>query len=111
MHPLARKLTLLILSVGWTTSAYTQICTGSLGAPVINETFGAGTPFSIGPPLPSGYTTLKYVDHTCGGEDGEYDIINALGTSCKGGTWQAMSHDHTGDPNGYFMAINSTIEP
>ncbi|MGZ3929490.1 MAG: T9SS type B sorting domain-containing protein, partial [Mucilaginibacter sp.] len=101
----------LILTLVFIEKSYAQICTGSLGAPIIYETFGAGTPFSIGPPLPKGVTTLNYVNHTCGGEEGEYDIINALGTSCKGGTWQALSHDHTGDPNGYFMTVNGTIEP
>ena len=112
MRQLFSLLILFILITCFALGSNAQTCTGSLGAPVINETFGAGsTPFSIGPALPDGFTTLRYVNHACGGDEAEYDIVNYLGPSCKGGTWQAMSHDHTGDPNGYFMAANGTIEP
>lgn len=92
-------------------AARAQICTGSLGAPVVNETFGHGAQYDGGPELPSGETSLHYVAGPgCGGEDGEYSILQRMGSSCKGGTWQAIAQDHTGDPYGYMMVINATLE-
>lgn len=88
-----------------------QVCTGSLGAPVINETFGHSTQYDGGPELPSGETNLHFVPGPgCGGEDGEYSILQRMGSSCKGGTWQTISSDHTGDPYGYMMVINATLQ-
>ncbi|MDP9048207.1 MAG: gliding motility-associated C-terminal domain-containing protein [Bacteroidota bacterium] len=88
-----------------------QTCSGSLGAPVINETFGAGTTFGVGPPLPNGITTLQYNGDICGGDDGTYTLLTSMGSSCKGATWQTINHDHTGDKNGYMMIINAAIDP
>ncbi len=88
-----------------------QTCNGSLGAPVVAETFGAGTTYGVGPELPAGITDLQYIASGCGGEDGTYTILTQMGPSCKGGTWQAIPHDHTGDPNGYMMIINATLTP
>ena len=89
-----------------------QTCTGSLGAPVINETFGAGSSYLPGPELPAGLTDLQYIyGSPCGGEDGQYSLLTEMGSSCKGGTWQAIPHDHTGDPNGYMMIINASKDP
>lgn len=56
-----------------------QTCTGSLGAPVINETFGAGSTYGVGPPLQQGVTNLTYIADGCGGEDGTYTILTAMG--------------------------------
>lgn len=92
-------------------NATAQTCAGSLGAPVIDETFGAGTSFGVGPELPSGVTTLQYVADPCGGNDDTYTILNTMGSGCKGGTWQVIAHDHTGDPYGYMMIINAAIDP
>ncbi len=92
-------------------NATAQTCTGSLGAPVINETFGAGTSFGVGPQLPNGATNLIYIADRCGGEDDTYTLLNTMGSGCKGGTWQVLSHDHTGDPYGYMMIINAAIDP
>jgi len=93
-----------------------QTCTGSLGAPVINETFGKGTQYDGGPQLPTGETDLTFVAGPgCGGEDGTYSILQRMGSSCKGGTWQAIPKDHTGietgEDFGYMMVINATIDP
>lgn len=93
-------------------STNAQVCNGSLGAPVVNETFGSGKTFGeIGAPLAPGITNLKYNATSCGGEDGEYSLLSSMGTSCKGGTWKYIGHDHTGDKNGYMMIINATDEP
>ncbi|HVW97363.1 MAG TPA: gliding motility-associated C-terminal domain-containing protein [Mucilaginibacter sp.] len=110
MRPLRNILIVVFILHG--IGAMAQTCTGSLGAPVINETFGAGTQFDGGPQLPSGVTDLQYVfGPGCGGEDGTYAILQRMGSSCKGGTWQAIQQDHTGDKFGYMMVINATIDP
>src|ERR1700733_10491280 len=92
-------LLMLLASLG-----YSQ-CNGSLGAPIINETFGAGTS-QFGPQVPYS-TTLQYDETTCP-EDGYYTIVNA--TSGCYGAWHTLT-DHTGDPNGYFMLINASYQP
>ncbi len=102
----------LIFFVAGSTCAITanaQICTGSLGAPVVNETFGSGS--APGGELPDGITNLKYINDVCGGDDGTYALLSSMGTSCKGATWKSFSHDHTGDVNGYTMIINATDDP
>lgn len=103
-------LTIVLVSV-----AGAQICTGSLGAPVINENFGHGSQYDGGPQLPDGETSLRFVAGPgCGGEDGEYSILQRMGSSCKGGTWQTIPSDHTGlatgEQFGYMMVINATLE-
>lgn len=87
-----------------------QLCTGSLGEPVINETFGAGTDFkSVGGALSAGVTNLKYQGNACT-DDGSYAIVpNVRG--CHAGTWQNLLTDHTGDPYGYMMVINASDQP
>ncbi|NCD69295.1 gliding motility-associated C-terminal domain-containing protein [Mucilaginibacter agri] len=92
-----------------------QSCTGSFGAPVVNETFGSG-PTEQGPPLPAGVTTYRFLEAPCGLEDGQYSIASSMrSTSCKGGTWQAILNDHTyestGDPTGYMMIVNAALDP
>lgn len=89
---------------------YAQLAGGSLGDPVINETFGAGATFgTVGPPLPTTVTNVTYTTDMCPA-DGFYTITSGLG-SCFGGTWQTVPHDHTGDVNGYMMVINSSFDP
>lgn len=85
-----------------------DVCKGSLGDPVVNETFGAGSNF--GGALP--YTSMFYVSSFCP-DDGSYTIANStadpnLGGSCHT-SWHTVTHDHTGDPNGYFMFINASF--
>ena len=107
---------LLIVTLVFSTTGVGQTCSGSLGAPVVNFTFGAGQTYGNGPELPKGTTNLTYFDQNCGGPDsgvvnGAYTIATSLGASCKGGTWHYIGHDHTGDPNGYFMIINASETP
>lgn len=110
MRPIFFGLLLLNLFLSGV-SAVAQTCTGSLGAPVINETFGAGSTYGLGGALSSDITNLKFAPEDCGGNDGTYTITTFLGSSCKGGTWQTISHDHTGNPNGYMMIINADYSP
>lgn len=102
MRLLSYLLTLLVIML-LLNAGYAQTCNGSLGAPVVNETFGSGSSI-VGPPLPAGVTNLRYNSDPCGGNDGEYSILSSLQSSCKGGTWQADA-DHDG--NGYMMVVNA----
>lgn len=84
---------------------HAQLCNGSLGDPIVNITFGAG-------PNPGGAVSttanLIYFSNECP-NDGYYTIRNNTG-SCFGNTWHTLTADHTGDPNGYFMLINASLQ-
>lgn len=82
-----------------------QLCQGSLGDPVVNITFGAGS--NPGPPL-GPTTNYTYVTDGCP-NDGYYTIANTI-TSCYNDTWHS-TNDHTGDPNGYMMVVNASYNP
>lgn len=84
----------------------TQSCTGSLGDPIVNFTFGGGA--SFGSPLASSITTMQYVANQCP-NDGSYTITNYT-TGCFSNTWHTV-RDHTGDLNGYFMLVNASYDP
>ncbi|WP_462265015.1 T9SS type B sorting domain-containing protein [Mucilaginibacter sp.] len=117
MHLRFLNACLIILAIIAASScAVAQTCTGSLGAPVLNETFGAGTTEGNGPELPVGSTQLYYSNLKCGGPDidypqGTYTLENALPTTCKGATWHNLPYDHTGNKFGYFMVINAADQP
>jgi gliding motility-associated-like protein len=97
-----KKICFLFLLMLLASAGYSQ-CNGSLGTPIINETFGAGTS-QFGAPAPS---TMEYIQNTCP-EDGYYTVVNAT-TGCYG-AWHTLT-DHTGDPNGYFMLVNANFQP
>ena len=84
-----------------------QTCTGGLGDPIVDITFGQGTGW--GPPLANGITNLAYQAADCP-EDGFYTIANHT-SDCFGGTWFSLTQDHTGNPNGYFMLVNASYQP
>jgi len=92
--------------------AMAQVCTGSLGDPVVDQTFGATKNLSdgVGPPLPGGMTTLQYSDDPCDEDGGFYGLVSGI-TRCHAETWQNISHDHTGNTGGYFMLINGPAAP
>ncbi len=89
--------------------AQSQTCTGSVGDPIVNVTFGSGS--SFGPPLPANTTSaLNYVASICP-PDGNYAILNyTSGCFSNDVTWHTTI-DHTGNANGYFMMINASYEP
>jgi gliding motility-associated-like protein len=99
-------LLVICLLAGLDTSAQTT-CTGGLGDPIADITFGQG--IGNGPPLAAGITNLTYQQQDCP-SDGYYTIA-AYTTACFGYTWFSVSQDHTGNPNGYFMLINASFEP
>lgn len=107
---LFRHLLKICLSIAalitWLTSSG-QLCTGSLGDPVVNITFGSGT--NPGKPLNSSLTSYNFQNKECP-DDGNYTITNST-FNCFGSTWHNLSQDHTGNPQGYFMLINASFDP
>ncbi len=85
-----------------------QLCTGSLGDPVVNITFGQGT--NPGQALSSSVTNYGFVNHSCP-NDGFYSIGNST-ANCFNDSWHTVSQDHTpGDENGYMMIVNASNNP
>ncbi len=89
--------------------SFAQTCTGSLGDPIVNITFGAGDNF--GAPLATGTTSsLQYQADICP-VNGYYTILNyTSGCFATDVGWHTTS-DHTGDPKGYFMLIDASWDP
>jgi len=100
---LALMLTCIMLS-GWCGA---QLCTGSLGDPVVNITFGSGP--NPGGPLAAATTNYTYTSNGCP-QDGSYTVANSSG-GCYANTWHTLTQDHTGDANGYYMLINASFQP
>lgn len=84
--------------------ANAQLCTGSLGDPVVNITFGNGTTPDFNFTPPSAYT---YTAASCP-NDGSYTIATSS-SGCFNSTWHSVPSDHTG--GGAFMLINASYEP
>ncbi len=84
-----------------------QLCQGSLGDPIVNITFGAGT--NPGMPLSAATTAYQFVTNDCP-SDGFYTVRNNT-TNCFGSSWFSLPTDHTGDANGYLMLVNASIQP
>lgn len=74
---------------------------GSFGDPVVNITFGAGTP-----DFGAGQTTYSRNDFS-DLIDGEYTIVSNI-TQAKSG-WHNLS-DHTGDPDGMMLVVNASYD-
>lgn len=96
---------LLVLLLVFSSELPAQLCTGSLGDPVVNITFGSGP--NPGPSLGS-LTNYTYVTDGCPG-DGYYTVANNI-PNCFNSTWYSTT-DHTGDPNGYMMVVNASYNP
>ena len=79
-----------------------QICSGSLGDPVVDITFGTGG--STGYTATNGYI---YTISNCP-DDGYYTITKST-TNCFGNTWHNVTSDHTG--GGAFMLVNASFNP
>ncbi|HTL08233.1 MAG TPA: hypothetical protein VL307_08260, partial [Chitinophagaceae bacterium] len=89
--------------------AIAQLCTGSLGDPVVNINFGSGTN-PIGPSLGILSTNYTYITQPCPA-DGSYTITNNV-NGCFNNTWLNLPEDHTpGDVNGYMMLVNASYNP
>ena len=97
---------LFLMAVLFCGKASAQQCSGSLGDPVVNITFGSGTGF--GPPLAAATSKYQYVQDACP-VNGYYTVLNK-GIECNYG-WHVLQSDHTGNPNGYFMLIDAAFDP
>lgn len=97
---------LLFIAVGFCINANAQLCNGSLGDPVVNITFGAGS--NPGPALSAATTSYNYVTDPCP-VNGYYTLMNK-GIECNYG-WHVLQSDHTGNRNGYFMLVDASFEP
>ncbi len=85
-----------------------QLCSGSLGDPIVNIHFGAGT--NPGPPLSTTNTNYTYTSILCP-PDGSYTLANNS-NGCFGNSWHNITEDHTpGDGSGYMMLVNASLTP
>ena len=101
-------LSVVLSSFFITFSLHAQLCSGSLGDPVVNITFGQGS--NPGPPLETGVTNYGYRSTGCPG-DGFYGIGTST-VACFNDSWHTINEDHTpGDNNGYMMIINASNSP
>ena len=97
----------ILLSISLFNVGIAQVCSGSLGDPILKVTFGSdATPKG---PLRAGITNLIYTGSGCP-NDGQYAITN-MSFGCWGNTWHLMVGDHTGDVGGRFMIVNASPEP
>jgi gliding motility-associated-like protein len=87
-----------------TVCLHAQLCPGSLGDPVVDINFDAGSGGMNYKPA-NGYT---YSSLSCP-IDGSYIITNST-TGCFGGTWFTVKADHTGN-GGNFMLVNASVQP
>jgi gliding motility-associated-like protein len=83
---------------------FAQLCTGSLGDPVIDITFGAGTATHLGA-LAAGTTSYTYSSADFP-TDGSYTVENT--TAGAGNVWWSTA-DHTGNTGGYMMVVNASV--
>jgi gliding motility-associated-like protein len=101
---LVLRLVITITALVLTPFAKAQLCSGSLGDPVVNITFGAAGSGNGGYVPPGAYT---YTSSSCP-NDGFYTLTNST-SGCFGNSWLTVNSDHTG--NGAFMLVNASYTP
>lgn len=113
-NPVKLFLLILLAIACMQVKAQSVVCNGSLGDPVFKLDFGSGQGY--GPPLANGVTDFIY-DQGCP-EDGHYTIVNTTNINVNNGFgnchpegWQVVTHDHTGNTNGYMMLVNASPNP
>jgi len=92
---------LLFVSLFTISFAQAQLCTGSLGDPVVKIDFGSGTA-THGAALGTGVTSYTYTSADFP-NDGSYTVESRTNTA---GTWWTTT-DHTG--GGYMMVVNASL--
>jgi gliding motility-associated-like protein len=97
------RLYFFLISIAISAKTMAQLCTGSLGDPVVEITFGTSGG-NTAAYTPSGYT---YTPSACP-NDGYYTITNYT-SGCFNNTWHTVSNDHTGGGN--FMLVNASYQP
>ncbi len=83
--------------------SFEQLCTGSLGDPVVHINFGTPSSPQYVPPL-AGYT---FTSSTCP-DDGFYTITDRT-SNCFNNSWFTINSDRTG--GGSFLLVNATFTP
>ncbi|WP_081663213.1 T9SS type B sorting domain-containing protein [Flavobacterium subsaxonicum] len=91
----------LLVSLLYIPQLHAQLCSGSLGDPVVKIDFGSGTAIH-GAALGSGITSYTYTSANFP-NDGSYTIESTTNTP---GTWWTTT-DHTG--GGYMMVVNASL--
>jgi gliding motility-associated-like protein len=85
-----------------------QLCSGTLGAPVTTIDFGAG-------PNPGTANSNISVNYQYSNQDCPAESFYALRNTtmfCFNNDWQVVAFDHTpNDPNGYFLIVNALTGP
>ncbi len=81
-----------------------QLCSGSLGDPAINITFGNTLNYDPGVTPAASYS---YTTSSCP-NDGFYTVTQST-SGCFGNAWHTVSADHTGGGN--FMLVNASFQP
>lgn len=102
-----KRLSLLLMFFFHLFTGNAQLCTGSLGDPLVNISFGSGA--NPGPALAAAATGYQYVGSDCPA-DGFYTVRTNT-NACFGNTWHTLNADHTGNANGYFMLVNASLQP
>ncbi|MBA0884168.1 T9SS type B sorting domain-containing protein [Flavobacterium undicola] len=99
---MVKKIVVLVLFICFSLlEAKAQLCTGSLGDPVVKLDFGSGTA-SHGSALGTGITSYTYTTADFP-SDGSYTIEKTTNTA---GTWWTTT-DHTS--GGYMMVVNASF--
>jgi gliding motility-associated-like protein len=102
--PFFRHTLAIVIAITFPVLLHAQLCSGSLGDPAVNITFGNGGPDSSGNRPTNAYT---YTNSTCP-NDGYYTITNST-SGCFNNSWHTVSSDHTG--GGSFMLVNASYDP
>jgi gliding motility-associated-like protein len=97
----------VVLTLLFNCTINAQLCTGSLGDPIVNITFGSGA--NPGPALSAATTAYQFLNSNCP-NDGFYTVRSNI-TSCFNNSWHLLNADHTGNLNGYIMLVNASIQP
>ncbi|MEP7144130.1 MAG: gliding motility-associated C-terminal domain-containing protein [Ferruginibacter sp.] len=102
------KAAIVFICLGCQLASTAQVCSGSLGDPVVNVTFGSGP--NPGDRLQAATTTYSFTSSTCP-NDGSYTVVNST-SGCFNNTWHTLPQDHTpNDNNGYMMLVNASFNP
>jgi len=99
------KILFFIIFISFNQQLFAQVCTGTLGDPVV----GAGTDFGNGASAfgnaTPGNTNYTYIAGSP--NDGQYTIVKSTAGLNQG--WLQDITNHTGDPNGYMMVVNANF--
>jgi gliding motility-associated-like protein len=102
------KTAIVFILSGFRLVSIAQVCTGSLGDPVVNVTFGSGT--NPGSQLQAATTTYSFTSSPCP-NDGSYTVVNST-SGCFSSSWYTIPEDHTpNEANGYMMLVNASYNP